>query len=163
MWNAREDGGPRAEDLVADNNHVLAGTALGLARQWLAALNARNAGALEKLLAPDFTYTGMARTPPELGVHWDRDTFIKTVGRSGTSMRKPVVMTIVSELGAGDRAVLETEGYGERPDGAVYANIYCLMFWTRDGQVTAVHDYCCTATAFAHFQHLKSAEAAAPE
>ena len=50
--------------------------------------------------------------------------------------------------------MLETEGYGERPDGGVYANIYCLMFWTKDGQVTALNDYCCTATAFAHFQHL---------
>jgi ketosteroid isomerase-like protein len=146
---------------MADNNHVASGRALGLARQWLAALNQRNGPALESLLARDFTYTGMARTPPELGVHWDRDTFIKTVGTSGASMRKPVVMKIVSELDAGDRAVLEAEGYGERPDGAVYANVYCLMFWTRDGQVSAVHDYCCTATAFAHFQHLKSATAEA--
>ena len=115
--------------------------------------------AFETLLASDFTYTGMARTPPELGVHWDRETFVGVVGKGGASMRKPVLMTIVSEMEAGDRAVLEAEGYGERPDGGVYANVYCLMFWTRDGQVTAVHDYCCTATAFAHFQHLRSVAA----
>jgi ketosteroid isomerase-like protein len=138
-----------------------AGAALGLALGWVDAINGRDMAAFERLLALDFTYTGMARTPPELGVHWDRATFVGMVAKGGGSMRKPVIMTIVSQLEAGDRAVLEAEGYGERPDGGVYANVYCLMFWTRGGQVTAVHDYCCTATAFAHFQHLRSVAAPA--
>jgi ketosteroid isomerase-like protein len=82
------------------------------------------------------------------------------VAKGGGAMSKPVIMTIVSELGAGDRAVLEAEGYGERADGGVYANVYCLMFWAREGQVRAVHDYCCTATAFAHFQQIRTAATA---
>jgi ketosteroid isomerase-like protein len=138
-----------------EKDHV--GLALTAARGWVAGVNGRDADALERLLAPDFTYAGMARTPPELGVRWDRATFLGMVRKGGGSMKKPVIMTIVSEMEAGDRAVLETEGYGERPDGGVYANVYGLMFWTRDGQVTAVHDYCCTATAFAHFNHLNTA------
>ncbi|HEY2659758.1 MAG TPA: nuclear transport factor 2 family protein [Caulobacteraceae bacterium] len=132
-----------------------------LARRWVSALNARDASVFETLLAPDFTYAGMARTPPELGVRWDREIFVSKVVRGAGVMAKPVVMTIVSELEAGERAVLETEGHGIRTDGGVYANVYCLMFWTQDGRVTAVHDYCCTATAFAHFERLTDAPAAA--
>ena len=139
---------------MADNQ---AGPALAAARGWVDAVNNRNVAALEQVLAPDFPYAGMARTPPELGVRWDRAAFLGAVGKGGGTMRKPVIMTIVSEMEAGDRAVLETEGYGERPDGGVYANVYGLMFWTRDGQVTAVHDYCCTGTALAHFDHLNKA------
>jgi ketosteroid isomerase-like protein len=149
---------------MADDNHAKSQAVPGisLARRWVAAVNARNLAAFEGLLASDFTYTGMARTPPDLGVHWDGDTFVKMVVKGAATMRKPVIMTIVGELDAGDRAVLETEGYGERPDGGVYANIYCLMFWTRDGKVSAVHDYCCTATAVAHFNHINAAATEAP-
>ena len=65
------------------------------------------------------------------------------------------MMKVVSELGAGDRAVLETEGYSELDDGYVYANVYCFNFWTKGGKITAIHDYCCTHTAWLLLQHLK--------
>lgn len=131
-------------------------SSLTAARAWVDFVNKRDADALETLLAEDFTYSGMARTPPELGVRWGKEQFLAAVRRGGGSMRKPVIMSVVSEMEAGDRAVLETEGYGERPDGGVYANVYGLMFWTRGDQVTAVHDYCCTSTAKAHFDHINA-------
>lgn len=130
------------------------GPALRLARAWVDALNRRSAKALSAILAEDFTYWGMARTPPDLGVRWGRDAFITAVQRGGGGMRKPVLMTIVRDWEAGDRAVVEAEGHGERRDGGVYANDYCLIFEVRDGQVTAVRDYCCTATALGHFRAL---------
>jgi ketosteroid isomerase-like protein len=130
-------------------------SALKAARGWIEAINTRDLAAMAKILAPEFRYNGMARTPPELGVRWDRQTFLDTVAKSGGGMKKHVEMTVVSELETADRAVLEVEGYGERHDGGVYANVYCLMFWTRDGQVTELHDYCCTGTALAHFSMLR--------
>src|ERR1700722_14182742 len=108
------DGGAVMAD--EEDARPAAESALVLGRRWIAAVNGRDAAALQGLLAPEFTYTGMARTPPELGVHWDRDTFVDMDVKGGANMRRPVIMTIVSELDAGDRAVLETEGYGERPD-----------------------------------------------
>jgi ketosteroid isomerase-like protein len=144
---------------MTDKSGQPEGAALSLAKQWVQAVNARDVAALERLFAPDSMYSGMALTPPEQGVRWGREMFCKMVARGGGSMRKPVIMTVVGELDAGDRAVIECEGYGERPDGGVYANVYALMFWTRDGQITKVHDYCCTATAAAHFKHLAPATA----
>lgn len=127
--------------------------ALALGRAWIAALNARDIGAMSALLADDYSYWGMALTPPELGVRWGKGAFIAALQR-GRGMAKPVVMTEARALGAGAQAVIEAEGHGVREDGGLYANNYCLIFEARDGQVTAVRDYCCTATAAAHFGSL---------
>lgn len=126
--------------------------ALRLARAWIGAINTRDADAFAAILSEDYTYSGMARTPPGLGVRWDREAFLDAVRRGGGGMRRPVVMTIVGALAAGNRAVIEAAGYGERQDGGVYANDYCLVFEARDGKVASVRDYCCTATASDHFQ-----------
>jgi ketosteroid isomerase-like protein len=77
-------------------------------------------------------------------------------------MRKPVHMTIVGETTTGDQVVIETEGHGVRDDGYVYANIYCFIFWIRDGAISAIHDYCCTHTAVLHIQHIQETMSGAP-
>ncbi len=131
--------------------------ALRLGRAWVAALNRRDITAMSALLADDFSYWGMALTPPDLGVRWGKAAFIAALQRGGSGMAKPVVMTEARYISGGDRAVIEADGQGVREDGGVYANSYCLVFEARDGQVTAVRDYCCTATAAAHFSALRGA------
>jgi ketosteroid isomerase-like protein len=133
---------------------------LELARRWIDALNQRDLEVLRTLLTDDFRYSAMVRTPKELAIRWDRDTFLQFAAQGG-GMRKPVQMTIVGETTTGDQVVIETEGYGERDDGYVYANIYCFLFWIRDGKISAIHDYCCTHTAVLHIEHIKETMAAA--
>ena|ERR1700751_2666277 len=134
-----------------------ASDALGLARAWLDALNRRDAHAMAALISGDFTYWGMARTPPELGVRWGHDEWLAALQRNAVAMRKPVVMTVVRAFASGAQAVIEAQGYGERSDGAIYANDYCMVFETGEERVRAVRDYCCTATAAAHFAALAGA------
>ena len=112
---------------------------------------------LKNLKLRDFAYWGMARTPPELGVRWGHDEWLAALQRNAGAMRKPVVMTVVRAFASGAQAVIEAQGYGERSDGAVYANDYCMVFETADGKVRAVRDYCCTATAAPHFAALAGA------
>jgi ketosteroid isomerase-like protein len=131
--------------------------ALQLARQWIDRLNRRDMAGLTAILADDFLYTAKALNPPEFRLHNNRDKFLKEVRDTGVGSRfkKLVRMKVVSELGAGNRAVLETEGYSELDDGFVYANVYCFNFWTDGGKITAIHDYCCTHTAWLLLQHMK--------
>ena len=131
-----------------------ASEALDLALGWLDALNRRDADAMAALVSDDFTYSGMARTPPELGVRWGHDEWLAAFQRNAGAMRKPVIMTIVRAFASGAQAVIEAQRYGERGDGAVYANDYCMIFDTAAGKVRSVRDYCCTATAEAHFAAL---------
>jgi ketosteroid isomerase-like protein len=128
-----------------------------LARQWLDMLNRRDLAGLSSLLADDFLYSAMARNPPEFILRNNRDKFLEEVRVTGAGSRfkKLVMMKVVSELGAGNRAVLETEGYSELDDGYVYANVYCFNFWTAGGKIKAIHDYCCTQTAWLLGQHLR--------
>jgi ketosteroid isomerase-like protein len=91
-----------------------------------------------------------------MAVRWDKATFMGMSAPTSRKMSKPVAMTVKSEMGLGDRAVIETEGYSEHHDGYVYANVYCFLFWTRDGKLTEVHDYCCTHTAVLYGQHMQA-------
>jgi ketosteroid isomerase-like protein len=129
-----------------------------LGRRWVDALNRRDLAGLTAVLHDDFQYSSIARNPPELIVRWNRDKFLgittATAG-SGSGFRKPVLMKTVSEVGAGDRAVIEAEGYSELDDGYVYANVYCFNFWTKDSKIVAIHDYCCTHTAWLMGQHAR--------
>ena len=133
-----------------------------LARAWLKALNARDHAARSALLHPDFLYSAMARNPPALAIRWDRQTFLERSAPTSRAMARPVVMTVKSEMAAGDRAVIETEGYSEHVDGYVYANVYCFLVWVRDGQISEIHDYCCTHTAMLYGEHMMALAAAAP-
>lgn len=143
---------PAATEAAAD-----AGESLTLARQWIDRLNRRDMPGLTAILSDDFLYTAKARNPPEFMLHNNREKFLQEVRDTGVGSRfkKLVMMKVVSELGAGNRAVLETEGYSELDDGFVYANVYCFNFWTESGKITAIHDYCCTHTAWLLLQHLK--------
>jgi ketosteroid isomerase-like protein len=130
---------------------------LTLARQWIDRLNRRDMAGLSAILADDFLYTAEARNPPEFRLHNNREKFLEEVRLTGAGSRfkKLVMMKVVSELSAGNRAVLETEGYSELDDGYVYANVYCFNFWTEGGKIKAIHDYCCTHTAWLLLQHMR--------
>jgi ketosteroid isomerase-like protein len=135
---------------------------VALGRRWVESLNRRDEADLHAILSDDFLYSAMVRNPPEMAMRWDRQKFLGTVKATvGPPWKKPVVMTIKSEFGAGDRAVIETEGYSELDDGYVYANVYCFNFWTANGKIKAIHDYCCTHTAVLLGQHMR--EAAKPK
>jgi hypothetical protein len=93
---------------------------------------------------------------------WSKDKFLGiTKSTADAGWKKPVIMTIKSEFGAGDRAVIETEGYSELADGYVYPNVYCFNFWTAGGKIKAIHDYCCTHPAWLLGQHIR--ETATPK
>jgi ketosteroid isomerase-like protein len=62
-------------------------------------------------------------------------------------MKKPVVMTVVSEMGEGNWVTLEMEGHSETKDGRIYANAYCFWYEIEGDKIKAVRDYCCTETA----------------
>jgi ketosteroid isomerase-like protein len=141
---------------AAATTSVNGDAALKLARQWMDMVNRRDAG-LGSILTDDFHYSAMARNPPELAVRWDKEKFLG-IAKSTAGFRKPVVMKTVSEFATGDRAVIEAEGYSERDDGYVYANVYCFNFWTDAGRIKAIHDYCCTHTAWLHGQHVRGAD-----
>jgi ketosteroid isomerase-like protein len=144
----------------SDWNAAARQASLELGRAWIAALNRRDLATLKTQLTDDFLYSAMARTPKDLAIRWDRDTFLGFAAQGG-GMKQPVEMTIVGETTTGDQVVIETEGYGVRDTGYVYANIYCFIFWIRDGKISAVHDYCCTHTAVLHIEHIKETMAAA--
>jgi ketosteroid isomerase-like protein len=134
------------------------GESVALGHHWIDALNRRDEAALSGILTDNFLYSAMLRNPPEMAARWSKEKFLSIVtSTADATWKKPVVMTIKSEFGAGDRAVIETEGYGERSDGYVYANVYCFNFWTEGGKIKAIHDYCCTHTAWLHGQHMREA------
>jgi hypothetical protein len=129
---------------------------VALGRRWISALNARDDTALSGLLTDDFLYSAMLKNPPEMAARWNKDKFLSiTKSTADAGWKKPVIMTIKSEFGAGDRAVIETEGYSELADGYVYANVYCFNFWTASAKIKAIHDYCCTHTAWLLGQHMR--------
>jgi ketosteroid isomerase-like protein len=143
-----------------ESQAAAASPALTAGRGWIEALNNRNVPALAALLTDDFQYSAMVKNPKEMIARWDKSVFLKMAGGGGQRMKKPVIMTVKSELGAGDRAVIETEGYGEHRDGYVYNNVYCFLFWTKGGKISAIHDYCCTHTAVLNGQHSREEAAA---
>jgi ketosteroid isomerase-like protein len=127
-----------------------------LGRHWIDALNRRDANALSAILSDNFLYSAMLKNPPEMAARWSKEKFLSiTKSTADAGWKKPVIMTIKSEFGAGDRAVIETEGYSELADGYVYANVYCFNFWTEGGKIKAIHDYCCTHTAWLLGQHMR--------
>jgi ketosteroid isomerase-like protein len=136
---------------------------LALARRFIASINGHDETSLRAILGASFLYSAMVRNPPEMAMRWDTEQFLgivkSTAGNAGSGWRKPVIHTIVSEWAAGNRAVVETEGYSERDDGYVYANVYCFNFWTEGGKIKAIHDYCCTHTAVLLGQHIRAAMA----
>jgi ketosteroid isomerase-like protein len=132
------------------------GESVALGRHWIDALNRRDVPGLSAILSDDFLYSAMLKNPPEMMARWSKDKFLGiTKSTADAGWKKPVIMTIKSEFGAGDRAVIETEGYSELADGYVYANVYCFNFWTAGGKIKAIHDYCCTHTAWLLGQHIR--------
>jgi ketosteroid isomerase-like protein len=132
------------------------GESVALGRRWIDALNRRDVDALGAVLTDDFIYTPKLRNPPEMAPPWTKEKFLGiTKSTADAGWKKPVVMKIVSEFGTGDRAVIEAEGYSELSDGYVYANVYCFNFWTEGGKIKAIHDYCCTHTAWLLTQHMR--------
>jgi len=96
-----------------------------LARRWVDAINRRDGEALSSILSDDFVYNGMGRTPKEMAVRWTKEQLLNSVMRLGVDhMKKPVVMTVVSEMGEGNWVTLEIEGQSETKDGRIYANAY---------------------------------------
>ena len=142
--------------IAQESQPAEASPALAAGRLWMEALNKRDAAALEALLSDDFLYSAMVKQPPEMAIRWDKATFLAMANPASRPMSKPVAMTVKSEMGIGDRAVIETEGYSEHQDGYVYANVYCFLFWTKDGKLSAVHDYCCTHTAVLYGEHMRA-------
>jgi ketosteroid isomerase-like protein len=144
--------GPAAEAAALDSSDSLA-----LARQWVDMLNHRDIAGLTAIMADDFLYSTMARNPPEFVLRNSREKFLDQVRVSGAGSRfkKLVMMKVVGAFGTGNRAVLETEGYGELDDGYVYANVYCFTFWTENGKIKAIHEYVCTQTAWLLVQHMR--------
>jgi ketosteroid isomerase-like protein len=130
--------------------------ALTLARRWIESLNRRDEADLSAILSDNFLYSGMVKNPPELASRYDKAKFLGIVkSTAGAGWKKPVIMTVKSAFGAGDRAVIEAEGYSELDDGYVYANVYCFNFWTEGGKIKAIHDYCCTHTVVLLGQHMR--------
>jgi ketosteroid isomerase-like protein len=146
--------GPAAEAAALDSSDS---PALALARQWVDMLNRRDIAGLMSIMADDFLYSTMARNPPEFVLRNSREKFLGQVRVSGAGSRfkKLVMMKVVGAFGTGNRAVLETEGYGELDDGYVYANVYCFNFWTENDKIKAIHEYVCTQTAWLLVQHMR--------
>lgn len=120
----------------------------GLARQWVDAVNRRDIAALGAILAEDYEYRGMGHTPQQLRVRWSKQTMLDIMGRVAVvNMKRPVIMTVTSEMGEGDWVTLEMVGDSETKDGRIYANAYCFLYEIANGKIKAVHDYCCTETA----------------
>jgi ketosteroid isomerase-like protein len=119
-----------------------------LARRWVDAINRRDGDALRAILSDDFLYSGMGRTPKALAVRWNREQMLDSVMHLGVDlMKKPVVMTVVSEMGEGNWVTLEMEGHSETKDGRIYANAYCFLYEIEGEKIKAIRDYCCTETA----------------
>ena len=132
------------------------GKAVALGHQWIEALNKRDVAALSAILSDNFLYSAMLKNPPEMMARWSKEKFLGVVkATADATWKRPVVMKVVSEFGAGDRAVIEAEGDSELADGYVYANVYCFNFWTEGGKITGIHDYCCTHTAWLLGQHMR--------
>ena len=119
-----------------------------LARRWVDAINRRDGEALSSILSDDFVYCGMGRTPKEMAVRWTKEQLLNSVMRLGVDhMKKPVVMTVISEMGEGNWVTLEMEGQSETKDGRIYANAYCFLYEIEADKIKSIRDYCCTETA----------------
>jgi uncharacterized protein len=120
-----------------------------LARRWVDVINRRDGETLRSILSDDFTYFGMGRTPKEMAVRWSKAQMLNSVMHLGVNfMKKPVVMTVVSEMAQGNWVTLELEGESETKDGRIYANAYCFLYEIEHERIKSIRDYCCTETAF---------------
>ena len=56
-------------------------------------------------------------------------------------------LTIDTVLADGDRVVIEAVGHAVTGDGKPYENQYCFVMTLRDGKITRINEYLCSALA----------------
>lgn len=116
-----------------------------IALRFLKAMSENDSRAAAEVLAEDGCavtkgYSKFAGTRPAPLVIGAIESF-RTLFPQGLGLE---VLTVLAD---GDRVVVEAEGHAVTGDGNPYANQYCFVMTLRDGRITQINEYLCSALA----------------
>lgn len=112
--------------------------------QWLDAVNSGQNDKILDLLADDFLFRTMARSPEWLKYRWNKKQFAEAPKAQSTLLESPIQMELVNLIGDGDLVVLEAQTDAHLKNGKHYDNAYSLIFQLRDGKIQEVREYSCS-------------------
>lgn len=115
-----------------------------IVRTWFDAVNRADEAAILSLLAEDFVFLSMARSPSWLIHRWNGPTFAAAPRAMAGLLKTPIVMNIVGMIAEGDQVAVEADTDAELINGKRYNNAYHFVFVLRDGLISDVREYCCS-------------------
>lgn len=105
----------------------------------LDALVATDLEQVEKLLADDFTFW-LAPTTISSGTY-TKEKWLQLMVESFDNLAGPMTLQLGDFTAEDDRVSLTMEGHQPLKNGKVYANHYHLLFFLRDGKISAMKEY----------------------
>ena len=111
-----------------------------IAREFVEATFARDAGRVAAVLADDVTYT-IGGNHPRFRRVWNKADWCRYL-ELPTPFEKQLELTIHSITAEGDQVALEAESYGIiSVSGEVYNNHYHFFFIIKDGLIRRIREY----------------------
>ncbi len=112
-----------------------------LVTRFLAAFSKGDVDGLVAMMSDDATWWVSGRIDGLSGTY-PRDQFAELVrGAKAAYKTGALQITPCSMVAEGDKVAVEAESYAEMLSGAVYNNLYHLLFTVRSGQITSVREY----------------------
>jgi uncharacterized protein len=101
--------------------------------------------AMKSMMTPDIKAYAMGNSVLS-GVR-DYNAIVATAGAFPLVMKSGLNPKVISVTAEADRVALEWEGNAELVNGKKYCNQYLMLFTVRDGKVSCMKEYFCTALA----------------
>lgn len=113
-----------------------------VASEFFARLSAWDITGALGLMTDDGTWwlSGKRETLATAGVY-DQAKLTRLFETMQSRLKGPLVMTIKSSIGEGDKVAMEAESLGELTNGRTYRQQYHFLMEFRDGKIHAVKEY----------------------
>lgn len=118
-----------------------------LVRQWFAAVNRGDEAGILALLTEDFRFESMMRRPEWMHYRWNRAEFAAAPGGMSRVMATPITMQPGEMIAEGDRVSVEATSDAMMRNGKRYDNAYHFAIRLREGLISEVREYSCSALA----------------
>jgi ketosteroid isomerase-like protein len=115
-----------------------------LIQKWVATVNGGNEPAILDMLAEDFIFEGMGRSPAWVKYTWGREPFAAAPRTMSALMKSPIQLEIVGMIAEGDQVAVEAKTDSDLLNGKKYDNAYHFVIVVRDGKIAKVKEYCCS-------------------
>ena len=123
-------------------------------QSYFVAVNRGDEAALAAIVADDFEFELMARSPSWMSRKMGKDAFIQTGAMLSQLMESPIQLEVVNIVVEGERASVEAVTDCKMRNGTRYDNAYHFAFELKNGKLKRLREYGCSHLAVKCFPEL---------